>query len=254
MLTPAASFDETQVSLSPATIYRDGFTSVADVVETVRRWGIIVFPAFVPASALGRLNAEFDTMIAMRHTLGFQLDEYENIVNIRLTQPKLDAVRFSETAALFTRPMMGEVADGYFGAGNYRLNGEIFVSDLAETKGPQHAPPFALHFDKRQVLKFFVYLTETDENNGAMRVLPGSNVRNRADRLSAMSRGAINEIANVLPEPATPSIPVKGPAGTMFVFDTDVCHGASVVQPGCARRTMRGHTHSHAMLQAMGVH
>lgn len=254
LISPASSYDDAAVSLSPATIYRDRFTSVADIVETVRRWGIIVFPGFVQGAQLTRLNTEFDAMIAARKELGFLLDEYENIVNIRVLRPKLDASRFPETAGFFAQPLMSEVADAYFGAGSYRLNGEIFVSDLAETLGPQKAPPFALHFDKRQVLKFFVYLTDTDARNGAMRVLPGSNLANRAAREAAMARGAINEIPNVLPEPATPSMPVSGPAGTMFVFDTDMCHGASVVQTGLTRRTMRGHTHSHAMLRAMGVH
>jgi ectoine hydroxylase-related dioxygenase (phytanoyl-CoA dioxygenase family) len=104
------------------------------------------------------------------------------------------------------------------------------------------------------VLKFFIYLTDTDEHNGAMRVLPGSNLRNRHDRERAMRDINLNDIANVLPEPQTPSIPVCGPAGTLFVFDTDVCHGASAVEPGRHRRTMRGHTHAHSMLRAMGVH
>jgi hypothetical protein len=248
------AFNAADISLSPDTIYRGAFTSVTDVVETVRRWGIVVFPGFVPAGPLARLNAEFDTLIAVRRSLGFQLDEYENIANIRVLRPQLDAALYPETAAFFANPLMGEVADGYFGAGRYRLNGEIFVSNITETHGPQFDPPFALHFDKRQVLKFFVYLTDTDERNGAMRVLPGSNIRNRAARTDAMARSALKDIPNVLPEPATPSLPVCGPAGTMFVFDTDMCHGASTVQPGFTRRTMRGHTHSQAMLQAMGVH
>jgi ectoine hydroxylase-related dioxygenase (phytanoyl-CoA dioxygenase family) len=104
------------------------------------------------------------------------------------------------------------------------------------------------------VLKFFVYLTDTGEHNGAMRVLPGSNLRNRRVRERAMVDTALNEIANILPEPETPSIPVCGPAGTLFIFDTDVCHGASTVLAGQARRTMRGHTHATTMLRAMGVH
>jgi hypothetical protein len=248
------AFDPAQVSLAPEPVYRAVFTAVSDIVETVRRWGIIVFPGFVAGAALARLNQEFDAMIACRGELGFAIDDYDNIVNIRMLRPKLDASRFPETAAFFAQPLMTEVADAYFGPGGYRLNGEIFVSDIAETKGPQNAPPFALHFDKRQVLKFFVYLTDTDERKGAMRVLPGSILQNRALRERAMSEGAINAIPNVLPEPETPSIPICGPAGTMFVFDTDMCHGASTVQPGFTRRTMRGHTHSHAMLKAMGVH
>jgi hypothetical protein len=186
--------------------------------------------------------------------LGVQVDEGDNLVNLRLIRAQMDAALFPATGALFSDSFMRETADAYFGADSYRLNGEIFVTHLTETRGPQHAPPFALHFDKRQVLKFFVYLTDTDEANGAMRALPGSNLRNGEIRRSAMERMALDEIANVLPEPQTPSLPIRGPAGTLFVFDTDVCHGASVVQPGQERRTMRGHTHHTAMLRAMGVH
>jgi len=254
--TPSVSlpYNQADVSLTLDTVYRDGLTSIADVVETVRRWGIVVFPGFVPTAQLARLNTEFDALIAARRSLGFQVDEYDNIANIRVLRPQLDVGRYPETAGFFASPFMEDVAAGYFGAGNFRLNGEIFVSNLSETRGPQQEPPFALHFDKRQVLKFFIYLTDTDERNGAMRVLPGSNLRNRAARIDAMERAAIKDIPNILPEPATPSMPVCGPAGTMFIFDTDVCHGASAVQAGMARRSMRGHTHSHAMLQAMGVH
>ena len=259
MTAAAASPQETtylpaDVSLSAAQVTHGRMGSPAQVAEDVRRWGIAIFPGLVAGETLAALNQEFDRMIAARHALGVPIDAYDNIVNLRLTRATLPAEHFPATAAFFVQGFMADIADAYFGPGAYRLNGEIFVSDLAETKGRQTAPPFALHFDKRQVLKFFVYLTDTDEANGAMRVLPGSNLRNRHVREQAMSRGAINDIANVLPEPQTPSIPVCGPAGTLFVFDTDVCHGASTVQPGRARRSMRGHTHAHAMLRAMGVH
>lgn len=242
------------VSLSAETVTHAHLGTPAEVAAAVRRWGIAVFPGLVTGSTLSALNQEFDRMMAARATLGVPVDESGNLVNLRLTRERLPPEYFPATARLFAEPLMSAVADAYFGAGAYRLNGEIFVSDLAETRGPQPAPPFALHFDKRQVLKFFIYLTDTDEANGAMRALPGSNLRNRAVREQAMTEGALNDIANVLPEPETPSIPIRGPAGTLFVFDTDMCHGASVVQPGRRRRTMRGHTHSHAMLRAMGVH
>lgn len=251
---PAAEYLPADLSLSIATVTRQGLGAPTEVAEAVRRWGIAIFPGFVAGETLTALNREFDRMIAARHVLGVPVDAYDNIVNLRLTREHLPTEHFPATAAFFAQPFMVDIADAYFGPGAYRLNGEIFVSNLAETTGPQTAPPFALHFDKRQVLKFFVYLTDTDEANGAMRVLPGSNLRNRHVREQAMSRGAINDIANVLPEPQTPSIPVCGPAGTLFVFDTDVCHGASTVQPGRTRRTMRGHTHAHAMLRAMGMH
>lgn len=254
-IAPAdVTYAPSDLSLSATTIVHARMGGPVSVAEAVRRWGIAVFPGLVTGDRLAALNEEFDRMIAGRKALGVPLDEYDNMINLRLTRERLAPAQFPVTAGFFAEPFMAGIADAYFGPGSYRLNGEIFVSDLAETEGPQTAPPFALHFDKRQVLKFFLYLTDTDEANGAMRALPGSNLRNRAIREQAMIGQALKDIANVLPEPETPSIPICGPAGTLFVFDTDMCHGASTVQPGHRRRSMRGHTHSHAMLKAMGVH
>ncbi len=249
----ASTYVPSECSLSPADVTHARMAPPDAVAEAVRRWGIAVFPGLVTGEVLAGLNAEFDRMIALRRDLGVPVDEYGNIVNLRLTRTGLSPAVFPATAGFFAQPFMAAVAAAYFGPDAYRLNGEIFVTDLAETVGPQTAPPFALHFDKRQVLKFFIYLTATDEANGAMRALPGSNLRNRMVREEAMGAHALNDIPNVFPEPETPSIPICGPAGTLFIFDTDICHGASRVQPGRTRRTMRGHTHSHAMLKAMGV-
>jgi hypothetical protein len=246
-------YDASDISLSRDNIYRPPAISPAEIVATVRRWGIAVLPGFVSPEPLAALNAEFDRFMTSRAELPFARDEFENLANIRVVRDRLDVGAFPATGDFFSQKLMTEVADNYYGVGGYRLNGEIFVSNLSETHGPQTAPPFALHFDKINVLKFFIYLTETDENNGAMRALPGSNRRNRAVREAAMRTSAIKGIANVLPEPLTPSLPVTGPAGTMFVFDTDVCHGATAVQPGRVRRTMRGHTHSSEMLTAIGA-
>ncbi len=248
-----AIYNQSDISVETKSVYRNSFTSVEDIVETVRKWGIIVFPDYVQGSRLANLNVEFDGLLANRSQLGFAVDEYENIANVRVRRNDLNSTDYPETASFFEEPFMSDVSDAYFGAGDYRLNGEIFVSEITETKGPQLKPPFALHFDKRNVLKFFIYLTDTDERNGAMRALPGSNLRNRIAREEAMRCSALNDIKNVLPEPLVPSIPICGPAGTLFIFDTDMCHGASSVEAGFTRRTMRGHTHSHAMLRAMGA-
>jgi hypothetical protein len=244
---------EPALEWTPATVTRDRFTSVADVVATVRRWGVIVFPGYVTASACERLDAELTRMVAVRRQLGCGLDEYENMINLRLERERIAEI-FPATHAFFSQALMDEIAQAYFAPDSCRLNHQIFCTVLTETLGPQAAPPFALHFDKRQCLKFFVYLTDTDEGNGAMRARPGSIVANRVVRERASALHAdLNEIANVRPEAESPTLPICGPAGTLFVFDTDMDHGAGTVRPGRARRTMRGHTQSHRMLSRMGM-
>ncbi|MCB2107634.1 MAG: phytanoyl-CoA dioxygenase family protein [Rhodobacteraceae bacterium] len=246
-------FDAASVSTDARLIYRDVRPSPAEIADAVRQWGIVVLPRFVDGAQLKQLNDEFDSLINQRRSRDFGVDEFDNIVNVRVIRDRLDATQFPQVASLFGSEYMNQVAENYYGSGNYRLNGEIFVSELSATQGPQPNPPFALHFDKRNVLKFFIYLSNTDERNGAMRALPGSHMRNRRVREHEMVGTTLQNIENVFPEPLTPSIPISGSAGTMFVFDTDVCHGASTVEPGLTRRTMRGHTHSHAMLNAMAA-
>lgn len=227
--------------------------SPTETANAVKSNGIVVFPAALDSKVTSALNVEFDRLLNPnnREALGFRVDDYDNIVNVRIVRDRLDASIFPAIGALFSFSWMDEVAAAFFGAGSYKLNDEIFVSDISETKGPQPNPPFALHFDKRQVLKFFVYLSDTDEGNGAMRVSPGSHHINKERRLTSMEQGTLQEIPNVLPEPDVPSVPIVGPAGTLFVFDTDMGHGASHVAPRKTRRTMRGHTHSLEMLDAM---
>jgi hypothetical protein len=191
-------------------------------------------------------------MIRVRDQLDAkQVDEYENLVNVRLNR-EVYAQVFPTTMGFFGQSLMEDVAGAYFDE-EFKLNRQIFCNVIGETKTQQTKPPFALHFDKRPALKFFVYLSDTNARNGAMRVTPGSIMHNRPIRERAsVSMEDLEQIANIVPEPAVPSIPVTGPAGTMFVFDTDMNHGAGVVRPGLTRRTMRGHTQTNRVLRRIG--
>lgn len=243
----------TSINTDVTAITSDVQLSPEGTAEAVKENGIVVFPSILEPEVVKQLNVEFDRILNPSHrvALSFPVDEYDNILNMRIVRDRLSVSAFPATSALFSFSWMDEVATAFFGADRYMLNDDIFVSDLSETKGPQPNPPFALHFDKRQVLKFFVYLTDTDESNGAMRASPGSHRINRESRIEAMQAGRLQDVPNILPEPDVPSVPICGPAGTMFVFDTDVGHGASWVSEGKTRRTMRGHTHSLEILDAM---
>ena len=172
-------------------------------------------------------------------------------MNVRVVREKLEGPNSYSLMRTFTATFMKAAATAFFGHDAFRLNGEIFLTELVEGPDRFDTPPFALHFDKRQSLKFFIYLTDTDESNGAMRASPGSNYINRELRQEAMKKNRLDDNKNVLSDDDVPSLPIIGSAGTMFVFDTDMAHGASLVQPGKIRKTIRGHTHSLKMLERM---
>jgi hypothetical protein len=249
--TAATDTIDDAISLDLAPLTRARFTDVADVVATVRRWGLIVFPGFVGPDVLARMNAEFDDMIARRGQLGAPVDEYDNLINLRLDRDA-HAVHFPAMLGFFGQDLMQEIATAYYAPESFKLNCETFASLIAETKGPQPKPPFALHFDRWPSLKFFLYLTDTDARNGAMRATPGSILQNQRMREQMATQVArLDQIPNIVPE-FSGSVPICGPAGTMFVFDTDMSHGAGHVQPGFTRRTVRGHTMTLPLLRKMG--
>lgn len=230
------------VSLDRSNIYWSEWPGPQAIADSVREWGIAVFPGFLQGETLDNINAEFDQIIEV-HQSGngpFPADIYDNIVNVRLQRDHLPAGAIPVTSALFAHEDLKAVSDAYFGDEQYALNREIFVSNLEETTTVQTKPPFADHFDKLNLFKFFFYLTDTDESNGAMSASPGSNKVIRAHRLKAVEEKRVKSIDNMV-HGDVPSLPITGPAGTLFIFDTDVAHGAGKVSAGNARRTMRGH-------------
>ena len=94
-------YDKSDISLEREVVYRDSITSIQDVVETVRRWGIVVFPSYIKKDRLAKLNIEFDNLLVNRAKLGFTTDEYENITNIRLKQDELDSTTLSHITSFF---------------------------------------------------------------------------------------------------------------------------------------------------------
>jgi ectoine hydroxylase-related dioxygenase (phytanoyl-CoA dioxygenase family) len=134
---------------------------------------------------------------------------------------------------------MRRIADACFGDSPYQFNHQIFVHRTDRTMSP---PSGELHFDVTRMLKFWLYLSDGTQANGAMRAAPGSNLwlkhvrREYSDRLIPKS-----QIRNTVDESALRAIHLVGPPGTLFIFDTDVAHGASPVAQGGQRRIMRSH-------------
>jgi len=251
-LTQAPEPSDRPITLETVTLARGA--APQDIVAGLDTWGIVAVPDAIDDGTLDALNREFDSMLALPDGLAHKIDQTGDFFNIRVKPARLRETGYRETWALFTQPFMTEVAHAFFGSPEVEINDEAFISRTgATTDAMMNQPPFALHFDKREVLKFFYYLTDTDERNGALRASPGSHTAIRQYRRDQMAAGTpLNDITNVVEGRVGAPMSMNGAAGTMLVFTTDVAHGHSTVQPGFTRRTMRGHTHSHEMLRAMG--
>jgi hypothetical protein len=211
------------------------------LVEVLQEYGIVILPHYVGDRDAVQLNREFDRIFdTRRHEAQIaQQDGTARTVSVRRSELGTDeAPGFS---ALFAAPLMANVAAGFFRPGGYRLNETIIFNENTGTPAPLNVLPFIAHFDKHHTLKFFIYLTDTNMENGAMAVAPGSHHANRVLRERALAAGrSPSEVASLVD--SDDLVPVEGGAGTMLIFDTDMTHRAGHVRSGLVRRIVRGHT------------
>jgi len=108
------------------------------------------------------------------------------------------------------------------------------------------APNGWLHSDKKNCLKFFIYLTDIDETSGAFYCSPGSISTGYDLRQKMLKENNYSEKRRLeieFPELVKeyPPEPVNGKAGTMIVFDTDTFHMGGKVEKGRSRLVVRAH-------------
>lgn len=220
------------------------------IAQMVRDQGIALLPAYFPADVVAGLNAEFDRFFEEARARGDKsLIERAEGITLPAVRKQLDKARYPFTSEVFGRPVMREISELYLGTPEIGLNHQIYVNLNRGTDAPVTQLPFLPHFDKMSTFKFFVYLTDTRAENGAMGVHIGSHHANRIARDEALAReGKTVAIENVVD--GANMVPVEGPAGTMFIFDTDVTHAAGFVRKGNERRIMRGHTRTIEVLRA----
>lgn len=126
-----------------------------------------------------------------------------------------------------------------------------------------------LHFDRNASLKYFLYLNDVTEKNGAFFIQPNSHKLGRELRIKAWDKriptpndsiikklflkffgkpfeGVKNRLEIDYPELYDESklIPVEGKAGTLIVFDSDLFHqGGKINKKGAERIVLRMHNY-----------
>jgi hypothetical protein len=222
------------------------------VLLTLRKEGIAILPGFLEREILEGLNREFETIIDKGQTLGFNVTERDEAVTVAIVRNRLATDDYPVISRVFTDPLMAEVAESYYDGESFALNHQIYANLNSGTREAISDLPFIPHLDKIQTLKFFIYLTDTTAENGAMGVIPGSHHLNREHRLRCLEINSdFRTVTNIVSEVQT--IPAEGSAGTLLIFDTDITHTAGHVLPGYERRVLRGHTRLVMELEKLGL-
>ena len=237
-----------EVRLGTSTLPRNATSE--SVITVLRSDGIAILPEYLEEESLQKLNQEFHRIIETRAELGFNVTERSEATIVAIVRNRLPAEQFPMISEVFADPLMERIAIEYFTCERLALNHQIYATLHSGTGEAVNVLPFVPHLDKIQTLKFFVYLTDTNVDNGAMSVVPGSHVLNREHRIRCIETDDdFRSVKNLICDAET--LPVAGPAGTLLVFDTDVTHKAGHVIPGNTRKTLRGHTRTLAQLSKL---
>jgi len=225
-------------------VYLDSDDVRLAIATEVKREGYIVLPNVFSGEILNKFQSEFRELIDTADKSRYTVDRKDTTICVRVEpRESLDIKKYPVTAAFFGAKALNDIS-GYFyneSENGYYLNNEIFVHETPETDAPLSG---AMHWDRAQTLKFWIYIDDLPEEAGPMRLEKGAVEKNRAIRInkhSAMTK-LTGGVDNVVEVDDRNVVPLTGLAGSIMIHDTDASHGASQVKHGYVRRIMRGHS------------
>lgn len=215
-----------------------GKASIEPTLEKLAEHGVLIVENYLSPNDLITLTKEYEEILKTENQYISVLDYPQGVARI-IEFDDMEPNAFPKTQAIFRSDFMRQVAKRYLGTPNY-FNHHIYVAkDEYEKVNALNQ----LHYDKISTLKFFLYLNDIDETNGAFEAVPGSHKLAKTIMEFYQKRG--KKIANLpnrnLPESMNKPVPMVAKAGSMIVFTSDTFHRAGRVDEGKNRKIMRGH-------------
>lgn len=207
-----------------------------DVVAiALRERGYARINHFVDASMVLALTAETDALLLQGGAGVQRMESHPSGPALRLQRSELDPTVAPALRELFSSPQMRRVTEATLGPC------ESICEDIVVTNDVYDVPIADVHFDLRRACKFFLYLTDADEESGAFCYAEGSHRMNAAYRAGWLAAGRRHrDLPNVAAPGEVQCMEILGgPAGTLLIFDTEGWHTASPVRPGRRRRVVR---------------
>ena len=170
--------------------------------------------------------------------------QYSNGKAIRI-YPKAYS-QYTELVGLYSTPFFKNIAEAFYN-GNVDFGMQYFMTHeyhvVDQNKLPRNA---FLHFDPYQALKFIIYLTDTNENNGAFRYIPKTHKKGQKLREEYCQTNKGKQKAYRIDyHQEVDESELKyasAPAGSLIIFNTDTFHGGGIIkEKGLERMVLNFH-------------
>jgi hypothetical protein len=210
------------------------------ISDIIRDKGILQIDDFLTSDEVSNIRKDLLSIFSILPDKGsssdgrdIQNDAYPFGKAIRFTRSS----QFNSINSVFNNGWFYEITRNYLGP-NSQMNLQTFASHeyLTEDEAGEWTRNHYLHFDPFRALKYFIYLTDTNQSNGAFRAVPGSHHECRKVREKYPMEDLFQDKYRI--EANKDQIPweekdcqhFEGKAGTLLIFDTDIAHGGGLIK------------------------
>lgn len=226
---------------------------VNSIVNKLKKYGIAIIPSYIVADELKQLKEEYNKSFEYSGS-GFCVKHIhptnKDGMVVRVKRKELDLNDFPTLGKIFSSNFMEKVLAEYFSPYQYRLNNDIFITH----EKPFDVPILPWHYDRQQALKFYIYVKDTQQSDGAFEYVPGSHYEGRYRANYHLAIGTpLQQLPNDIPEDEILNpVTIEGKAGDLIIFDTDGFHRGGIVCEGGERMVVRGHSHPYPVSVGYG--
>lgn len=243
------------------TIENSDLFEIDKLSSTLKKHGIFKIASFLSASQIKLLRQEvlnYHSKQGKPYPFGssYVIQAPSDLKNNSLQKSVFSKSWMKELFLTYNRGVSKGFFDSIYSTHDYKFDGNIGRNGY-------------LHFDRNASLKYFLYLNDVTEKNGAFFIQPNSHKLGRELRKKAWGKRiptpndriikkllikffgkSFKEVKNRLeidyPELYKPEklIPAEGKAGTLIVFDSDIFHqGGKINKKGAERIVLRMHNY-----------
>lgn len=212
-------------------------TKTLEVVNIIKDYGICRIPNYLDPDTLSKVKLD-----ALELVTNESVDDYEFGKATKFFRQQTNKTLIRD---VFGSSNMDNLSKAYLGR-SHDSNREVFIThDYKHDNGL--ARNGFLHFDRIYTFKYFIYLSDVNENCGPFSIVPKSHIKGR--QLRTKTSGQYEEQKNRIlldyPELGYTNndvVQILGNAGDLMIFDTDTFHMGGAVKKGNERLIIRGHT------------
>ncbi|WP_420547763.1 phytanoyl-CoA dioxygenase family protein [Curvivirga sp.] len=227
-------------------IYVDAGASDDEVLKRIQVYGAVVIKDFCPKEQLKSLDQDYWTVVDAeekdRSKYVNAVIEFPGSTVMSVLDYKVTAENLPTFHKIFWSEYMRSIAAKYFSPLKVSLNNTVYVTN--DTSNPDQKHITDWHFDQLHSLKFYLYLEDTNEDNGALQIIPGSH-HEAFSRSNCGLMSGLEYFDNKIPEEqVVNAVNLNAQAGDLIIFDTNCFHRGGRIEPNKIRRVIRGHSHA----------